>query len=60
MLVWVTVEDTSTTGVSPLTVMVSCSEPTPNSRSRRVVRFTCTATPSRVCVVKPVSSKATV
>ena len=60
MLVCVTVDDTSTTGVSPLTVIVSCRPPTLSSMSRRVVRLTCTTTPSRVCVVKPVSSNATV
>ena len=60
MLVWVTVDETSTTGDSPLTVTVSCSPPTVSSRSRRVVRLTCTTTPSRVWVVNPVSSNATV
>ena len=47
MLVCVTVELTSTTGDSPLTVTVSCSVPTPSSTSSRVVRVTCTTTPSR-------------
>ena len=35
MLVWVTVVLTSTTGDSPLTLIVSCSVPTPSSTSRR-------------------------
>ena len=60
MLVWVTVDETSTTGEAPLTVTVSCSVPTPSSTSTRAVRATCTMMPSRFSGVKPVSSNATV
>ncbi len=60
MLVCVTVELTSTTGDSPLTVTVSCSVPTDSSTSTRVTCATWTTTPSRLSGVKPLSSNPTV
>ena len=60
MFVCVTVDETSTTGDTPLTVTVSCRLPTPSSTSTRAVRATCTMIPSRLSGANPVRSNATV
>ena len=58
-LVWVVVVSTSTTGVEPVTVRLSWSEPTCRSASTLAFCATCTRTPSRFSVTKPESSKVT-
>ena len=50
---------TSTTGVSPMTVIVSCTPPTRKSALIVKTRAPLTSTPSRRTVEKPASEKVT-
>ena len=52
-------DDTSTTGASPVTVMVSSRDPTRISPSTEVMPLPDTMTPSRFAVLKPASVKVT-
>ena len=52
--------DTSTSGDSPVTVIVSSSEPTRSSLSTVTAADPLTATPSRLTVLNPASEKVTV
>ncbi len=51
---------TSTVGDSPVTVIVSCNEPTRMSALTVAVKAAVSSTPSRRTVLKPVSVKETV
>ena len=51
---------TSTTGVSPVTVIVSCTPPTRRSALIVMTLAPLTSTPSRTTVTKPGSVKVTV
>ena len=50
---------TSTTGVSPVTVIVSCTPPTRSSASTAMTAEPLTMTPSRLTVAKPASVNVT-
>ena len=51
---------TSTTGEAPDTVTLSCSVPTARSTLMVATKFAASSTPSRICVLNPVSEKVRV
>ena len=60
IVVWRRMLCTSTTGVSPVTVMVSASVPTRNSALTLAVKAPVNSMPSRLTVLNPVSVNVTV
>ena len=59
MVCWLRTFCTSTTGLAPVTVTVSCSEPTFSSPFTATVVPSETSRPSRFSVLKPDSVKVT-